>query len=246
MIGFRTARALVVDDIPEEAVPVIRALGKLGVSAVFSDAERLQPPLPDRYEGIRLLCLDMILSETRGVPANDPRAAADALVQALSETVHFSADPVVVVCFTREPDYVDAFRARFETTFPKTPLLLVDRIRKDQMEDDQEVQDLVQRIRTAVGSQAPLSLFFGWEQMVHDSATATTASLNALIAQFSTKTGTGWSQCAFAACAALALAERGRRLDEEHYKYSLSARAEINSGLASGTECNSIRARQCA
>jgi hypothetical protein len=26
----------------------------------------------------------------------------------------------------------------------------------------------------------------------------------------------------------------------------LSARAEINSGLASGTECNSIRARQCA
>lgn len=45
MHGFRTARALVLDDDPKEAMPVIQALGLLGMGAVYTMV-RPRPCIP--------------------------------------------------------------------------------------------------------------------------------------------------------------------------------------------------------
>ena len=45
MIGLRTARVLVVDDNAAEAMPIIHALGKLGIGCVYVAGDKLAPAL---------------------------------------------------------------------------------------------------------------------------------------------------------------------------------------------------------
>ena len=64
MHGFRTSRALIIDDNPTEALPVVHALGALGVASLYHDAAP-EADYSRKHTGIRLLFLDMVL-ENRG------------------------------------------------------------------------------------------------------------------------------------------------------------------------------------
>jgi len=221
MHGFRTSRALIIDDNPTEAMPVVHALGGLGVASLYHDAA------PDadysrKHTGIRLLFLDMVL-ENRGASEDDPDAAANILVGALGQLIEHSSDPLVVVCWTKYKDFKEAFKKAFERAFPGTPLENVLLLNKGDLSDPAKRETLVKAIEAAFESLRPLSLLFGWEQMVHNAATQTTSALATLVQNAASSGKIPWGDCSYQICAALALAERGSRLASEKPEHALAS-----------------------
>jgi hypothetical protein len=213
MYGFRTSRVLIIDDKPNEALPVLHALGALGIASLYHDCHP-DADYTKKHSGIRLLFLDMVL-ENRSANESDPVAAANILVGALDQILERTSEPLIVVCWTKHKDFKEYFQKAFERAFPETPLKNVLLFNKDDLLDAKKRSELIKQIQNAMESLKPLSTLFGWEQMVHDSATRTTTALASLI-QSATKTeNVEWETCAYRICAALALAERGTRLVKE-------------------------------
>ena len=67
------AKALVIDDKPDEALPVIHALSMLGIPAIYSDGTI--EDVESLYD-IRIIFIDMVLSKL-GADANDPVGCAN-------------------------------------------------------------------------------------------------------------------------------------------------------------------------
>jgi hypothetical protein len=221
MEGFRTSRALVIDDIPAEAIPVIQALGSMGIASIYHDAS------PDavyskKHTGMRLLFLDMVLTN-RSASESDPEGAANALTGALGQLIELSNEPVVAVCWTRHPDFKEDFQKAFSRVFPNTPLACVLTFKKEDFSDPAKQQELVSQIEQALEALSPFSFLFSWEQMVHNAATRTTTRLAKLIQLAAADGKIPWTTCAYQVCAALALAERGRRLVGEKAEHALAA-----------------------
>jgi len=82
MEGFKTARAFILDDKPTEALPVIQALGLLGIGAVYHDGSA-SAAYPKKLTGIRILFVDMVLAE-HGADANDPAGCVRMVVETLT------------------------------------------------------------------------------------------------------------------------------------------------------------------
>ncbi len=221
MHGFRTSRALIIDDTLKEALPVIHALGALGIASLYHDAS------PDadysrKHSGLRLLFLDMVL-ENRGATENDAEGAANILVGALDQIIEPSAAPLVVVCWTKYKDFKEDFKKAFVRAFPNTRLEDVLLLNKDDFSDPEKRNVLLERIDDALATLRPLSLLLSWEQMVHDAATQTTSALANLVQSAVMANGSKWDDAAYQICAALALAERGSRLADEQGEHALAA-----------------------
>src|SRR3989339_734888 len=101
--NLSTSRVLVVDDKPEEAIPILTALSEVGVGCVYvkgDDYERL-PTKP--IEGIRLVFLDMRLGE-----GGDQKGVLSKTLHVLKKCVSPNTMPLVVVCWTMHPEDVAA------------------------------------------------------------------------------------------------------------------------------------------
>jgi len=219
MNGFRTSRALIIDDEIIEAMPIVRALGLLGISSIYHDAH------PDRdystkHAGVRLLVLDMVLGE-RVADANNPKDVASGLIGALRQILDPSPGLLVAVCWTKHKENVDEFVKAFATEFPYIQLADVLVLEKTDVEDPAKSESLVQGIRDAMSRYEPATLLLGWEQLVHEAATKTTSNICELAATHAATEKTSWSDGAYAVCAALALAERGARLTTEGPDFAL-------------------------
>ena len=142
---------------------------------------------------------------------------------ALGQLIEHSSDPLVVVCWTKYKDFKDAFKKAFERAFPGTPLENVLLLNKGDLSDPAKRELLVKAIEGAFESLRPLSLLFGWEQLVHNAATQTTSALARLVQNAASSGKIPWGDCSYQICAALALAERGSRLATEKPEHALAS-----------------------
>lgn len=212
MNGFKTARALVIDDDPAEAVVAIRALGSIGIGSVYHDGE--SPPKDwQKYTGLRLLVLDMVL-RNRGANGEDPKADMSYLMAAVQELFEPGHDSVVAVCWTRHPKTVDLLHSAFLQAFPNARLAAVVLAEKGDLKDPGQLSEFAAKVTNGLQQDGPCSLLFGWEQIVHDSATLTTGALYEFAHEFGADPA-AWTSGAYAIGAALAIAERGSRLEKE-------------------------------
>ncbi len=218
MDGFRTARALVLDNDPNEAAQVIQALGSLGVAVLFHTGDDLDER-PMRLRGVRLLVVDMVL-ENRGASSDDPKNCASILVGTLRNLMEDDHHPIVVVCWTKHKDFKDEFESAFRKAFPKlqfdTPILFD----KDQLRDN--FDKLLEQVRIAIAKTEPFAFLLNWEQQVHDAATETSSELTRLVSDREPSNGT-WAEFAYKLCSALAIAERGTRLAAEHQQVAVTS-----------------------
>lgn len=100
MNGLNGARVLLLDDEPNEALPVIMAFSKAGVSSVFFDGTEGDLPKPaKRLRGVRLAILDMNL----GVTGSD-KTIASTLVQTFSRIISPDNGPYGVLIWTNHPE----------------------------------------------------------------------------------------------------------------------------------------------
>src|SRR6266404_4782902 len=105
MNTLRTARVLIVDDSPDEAMPVVQALGSLGIGCVYvsgekiEDVEKLKP-----FEGIRVAFVDMKLAIE-----GTAREVVAKTVRVLSAVLSKKTSPIVLIAWTDHPEYVEEF-----------------------------------------------------------------------------------------------------------------------------------------
>ena len=218
MDGFRTARALVLDNDPKEAAEVIRALGSLGVAVLFHTGDDLEEKTL-LHGGVRLLFVDMVL-ENLGASADNPKECASILVGTLGKLIKDDHHPMVVVCWTKHKDFKEDFEQAFRTTFPKLQFSSAILFDKDKLLDNAD--ELLKQVREALQKIESFALLLNWEQQVHDAATDTSSEISRLVSERRSN-GETWDGLAYKVCAALAIAERGTRLAEEDSTTTLTA-----------------------
>jgi hypothetical protein len=221
MDGFKTARVLVLDDQPEQAMPVIQALGLLGIGAIYHDGS-VDTVYEQKLTGVRVMFVDMVLAN-HGADVNNPQACVEMVTETLSNLVEDSCDPVIVVCWTGHEKMTTGFQSVLKKRFPKAKIDDVIVAEKSKYERPEDVEKLKELILKALAAQNPINVLFQWEQLVHDAATQTTGTITRLVQQFGGSTAESWSKCAYQICAALALAERGSRLIKETEQHATKA-----------------------
>ena len=175
-LGLRTARALVVDDVFEEAHPVLLALSRLGIGSVYlnGDVELLGDNEP--FRGIRLAFVDMDLQGADGVPDEDlGRQAATYLARAVSH----DNGVLAVLVWTKHAAAAHAFFSEVRSILPKTAVLELGIEQKPADPDsfDDAVSVIVKSVSEQLQRAPGVHLLWEWEELTHQAATTTSENL---------------------------------------------------------------------
>ena len=174
MRGLATASVIVVDDSPKDALPLIKAFSSTGVGAIYLSGDPGEFPESRTLRGIRLIALDIHLTDTE---MSDEQTARQP-VQVLQAIMDRRNGPYLVLLWTTRPELAELFREYVKAI--DWPPVLTCVLGKDEVRDDDGdfsleliVPEIIERIRNA----DPLQVMMLWGQMVHDAASATLASL---------------------------------------------------------------------
>ena len=174
MIGIKTARALVIDDVAEEAAGILEAFAKEGVGAAYLSG-RVEGRPDQPFTGVRLMAVDMDLYGLYG-QREDPREIVEPTVQFMSETLSKDNGPYLVIAWTSKPDLVAEFEKLVSTRLKCPPLKVIPIDKADVTNDRAYDLDLIlEKVTSATKELYPFGIFTFWEQLVHDAASEVVA-----------------------------------------------------------------------
>lgn len=173
MKSLRTARVLIVDDKPHEAMPVIKFLGGIGIGCVYVSGELEELEDFDPIQGIRLAFVDMELDI-----AGTSREILGKTVNVLKRVLAERTAPIMFVAWTQHDNYVEEFTTMLRETLPDLQPLIVHRLPKPFAGDGQiKSSKVVTQLTRLLRNRRPLGVLWLWEQMSHDATTATTQAI---------------------------------------------------------------------
>ncbi len=178
MNQLKTSPVVVIDDAPEEALPILKAMGRLGVGCAYIPGDRFEelpkPPIP----GVRVVFMDMQLG-TEG----DSRKIGTQAATVFIHTIDAGTVPIVIVLWTKHEEHVEEFRkALFEMEPRFQNGCIIVRLEKPQDVAQMDVEALSRSISAIVDQMSPLRFLWFWEQVAHDAATQTSGALGKLVA----------------------------------------------------------------
>lgn len=170
---LKTARILIIDDQPEEVLPIMLALSNLGIGFIYHKGDRVEDLPKEPFLGIRLVFLDLRLD----IGGNTNQVLSKT-VNVLKRLVDPNTMPLIVICWTKHPgDYeefskkatkhIPGLKPGFIKSFPKPGNLLVDQNKNNLIEDIQEI----------IGQYPAVQILWDWEQVVHEAVSDTTQTL---------------------------------------------------------------------
>jgi hypothetical protein len=180
MNGLSGARVLLLDDEPDQALPVISAFSNIGVPVAYFDATEL-PRANHRLKGVRLAILDMDL----GVGGSDKNMAST-LVATLSGILSPENGPYGVLIWTKHPDLknIVAQYIHDHSKLPKpvfvTMLKKADfaiRNAQGQATNRFSIRKLSNRLVQVLAESSPLECMQSWEGSCFRAATNVTNSV---------------------------------------------------------------------
>jgi|GEM_PF-797315 len=178
MTGLTGTRVIVVDDEPDEALPVLKALAKKGVSAAYftGNLEEL-PEESSRLSGIRLAILDMDIT---GSGSDKNKAAA--LVNVIKKIINPQNGPFAVLVWTKHPEIIELFENYIflEKDIPNsicTVTLTKDKCKKNGNFNFEIVAD---KLSEALSETSPLLFLQTWEEKCFKAASEVTNNLSIL------------------------------------------------------------------
>jgi len=184
MIGLKAARIVVIDDNPLEALPIIHALGRYGMGAVYVRGDKVEELPKEKLRGVRLVFLDMKLN----IEGED-KTIVSKTVNVLANVIHETASPSVIVIWTKHDELVHEFKARLREVMPNLRPGIILKLDKPFDYEDQKWPatmfksfGAIRKVEKAVCDHPPLDLLWYWEQRVHDSTTEVTGALADLAA----------------------------------------------------------------
>jgi len=160
----RNGRIVVVDDTPDEAIPLLNCLSNNGHPAYFFKGDTVAD-LPENLDGVRLVFLDMEL----GTGGTDVKSKASKAAMVLKKIISDNNGPVIVIAWTTYPDIFEQFcKYVIGTTFPVLPL----KIDKESCQDgDGYNLDLIwANIQQQLNHVESLNVFIAWENILHKSS----------------------------------------------------------------------------
>lgn len=208
--NLSTSRVLVVDDKPAEAVPILTALGEVGVGCVYVKGDKVEELPAAPIEGIRLVFLDMRLAE-----GGDQKTALSKTLHVLKTCVSEKTMPLVVVCWTRHQEDVAAFKEAAEKDFPGLRHGAIVAMPKPTASSPDKWKNIHRRIRTTLREYGGFGLVWRWENVLHEAATETSQALAEASARMvaNTTTVADWQEGVFSVCRELVRADAGRTAD---------------------------------
>lgn len=158
MVGLNFARVLIVDDVEDEVLDLVRALWKIGVAPLYVDPATLESgALTQPLFGVRLAFLDMDIVGA-GV---DPKSKVAALANCLRRVIHPNNGPYVAVAWTKHPELVEELDSYiFPMAEIARPSAFVT-LGKDECKD---IATLSSRIDEELRKRGPVRMLQAWEE----------------------------------------------------------------------------------
>lgn len=215
-----TTRVLVVDDQPDEAAPILNALAKCGVGAIYVRGENMEDLPESPYEGIRLVFLDLHL----GVEG-EPKQVLPKTLGVLEKCLCQNAMPPLVVCWTSHYKDLVEFRAmagKADLGFLRPEWILS--LDKPPSGDPRSWSSQLERIGELLVKFDAMHLLWQWEKSVHDSATGTSQTLADIGNSLGKKPAASldeWQDQVFRICRELVYAVDGKTSSEKQVSQTL-------------------------
>ena len=178
MNALRTSRVVLIDDEPKEAMPMIQALGRLGIGCIHVTGVK-EKDLPKKpYSGIRLAFVDMDLD----VGGGNIKAVVAKTVNVFKHVVSEDSSPCLIVAWTKHADYVDEFVQALEKEMPRLVPCLLLRMDKPANASRLTVKKTLTDVKRFLDTNWPVNVLWAWEQAAHDAVTATTSIVSEIAA----------------------------------------------------------------
>lgn len=180
---LKTARVIVVDDQPAEAMPIIEALSQSGIGSIYLRGDRFED-LPEKpFKGIRLVFLDLRLGY-----GGEQKSVLSPTVEVLARIIEPETMPLVLICWTKYEDDIKEFTKMVVKDIPGLRPGFIKFMRKpfkdinlDKWSEPESLRRVVSHvilpIRQIIDNYPPLHILWDWEQVVHDSISQTTQTL---------------------------------------------------------------------
>jgi hypothetical protein len=168
---LETSRVVIIDDLPDEALPVIEALGRLGMGCIYLKGERLEELPAAPLRGVRLVVLDLRLGTTGGAKQTTAMTA-----NVFRRTISPDEGPLIVLLWTKHDEDIPAFQKALFALEPKfqSTILIAD-LEKPATITPATLRKIRRRISKLADDWKPIDFLWGWEQLAHEAATSTTA-----------------------------------------------------------------------
>lgn len=181
MNGLVGTRVIVVDDVYDEALPIIKELSRRGISSAYFNGTESELPVLDHplSAGVRLAILDMDLI---GGNASDIDKIAS-LKNVLRRIISPQNGPFGVIAWTNKEDLINKFeKATFELPeFPK-PIFVIPIEKGECMKGNVfNLEIISEKIDTSLSEYSPLLLFNIWEGICFSAATEVSNDLSSLL-----------------------------------------------------------------
>ncbi len=178
MNQLKTCPVVVIDDLPEEAFPILQAMGRLGVGCAYVPGDKVEelpkPPIP----GVRVVFMDMQLGT-----AGDSREIGTQAATVFVHTIDAGAVPIVIVLWTKHEEHIEEFKKALFEMQPRFQVgAIIVHLEKPQDAAQADVETLKRNISAIVDQMPPLRFLWFWEQVAHDAATQTSNALAELVA----------------------------------------------------------------
>lgn len=169
---MNTARVVVVDEDKNEALPLLAALGTLGIGAVYIVGDDVATLPKTKLRGIRTVFLDLNLNGQSEGKNFVPYAA-----KVLNESVDCASQSVGIVCWTKNNDDIGllndslaklGIRPAFVKSFENKTAAIAD------------AATLLKELEAAISEDAGRSSLFQCETLAHDAITESSDSLLAM------------------------------------------------------------------
>jgi len=181
MTGLTGARVVVVDDDEKDALPILKAFAKKGISTAFFDGSPRGLPLKDdRLTGVRLAILDMDLI---GGGASEKSKAA-ALVKRIEKILSPNNGPYAVLAWTNHPDLLEFFEGYvFSVKNVPKPIFSIILTKAECRNKREKLGNLAlisKKLDDKLMQVSPLMFLQAWEEKCFSAATEVTNTLSDL------------------------------------------------------------------
>ena len=157
-------RIIVVDDTPDEAIPLLNCLSKNGHPAYYFKGDS-PDDLPNDLDGIRLVFLDMEL----GTGGADDKSKASKTAMILKKIISENNGPVIVVAWTTYPNIYKKFCEYSDKLIFPVLALKIDK-NSCQDADGYNIDLIWKNIQAQLSHVESLNVFITWENILHKSS----------------------------------------------------------------------------
>lgn len=161
----KNGRIVVIDDEYEkEALPLIEALSKNGVSAMYFTGNQEKLPL-EPLSGVRIVFLDIALAGTEGL---DDKTKISTIIGVLSKIIGKKNQSYLIIAWTKHSELIEGLKNNLK----ENPPIFILNLEKSECKDSQgnyEISKIEKKLKKELKKAGAFQLFIIWENLVHKS-----------------------------------------------------------------------------